>query len=167
MEADGTGKYAGATGGHDPPDQAVCAGNGYVVEGVNLAWQFFKVGTQAHSAQAATPGIPLAQLFQTPVATVGSSLTGNVVGGTFLSDPGCYYDAPTQRWFLISLEIDETVCGLPYGGRAHNLVPVTKTSNPVGDYWLYLIDINDDRLIGTPTHPTCPCLAATPLLGAA
>jgi len=183
MEHAGTGNYAGVNGGLEPPDQALCAGNGYVVEGVNLAFQFFKVGTQSHAAQAqaATPVIPMAQFFQTALPTVstpavtvpalGTPFDGiglnpvPVVGGTFLSDPRCYFDGPTQRWFLISLEVDENASGLPYG-RAHNIVAVSKTSNPVGDYWLYSFDISDDGQMGTPIHPTCPCLGDQPLLGA-
>src|SRR5258708_1852220 len=183
MEKAGTGNYAGVNGGLEPPDQALCAGNGYVVEGVNLAFQFFKVGTQSHAAQAqaASPVIPMAQFFQTalpkvstPAVTVpalGTPFDGiglnpvPVVGGTFLSDPRCYYDGPTQRWFLISLEVDENASGLPYGS-AHNIVAASKTSNPVGDYWLDSFDITDDGQMSTPIHPTCPCLGDQPLLGA-
>src|SRR5258708_8706288 len=183
MEKAGTGKYAGVNGGLEPPDQALCAGNGYVVEGVNLAFQFFKVGSQARAAQsnAVSPVIPMAQFFQAALSTVatpsvtvpalGTPFDGiglnpvPVVGGTFLSDPRCYYDGPTQRWFLISLEVAENASALPYG-RAHNIVAVGKTSNPRGDYWPSSFAITNPSTESRrlPTH--APGLGDQPLLGA-
>jgi hypothetical protein len=115
----------------------------------------------------------LAQFFQAalptklPAITVPGVVTINplaVSGGSFLSDPRCYYDAPTKRWFLISLEIDTITTGV--FGRAHNLVAVSKTSDPTGDFWLYSFDVTDDGTNGTPLHLTCPCLGDQPLLGA-
>ena len=156
MEAAGTGKYTKVNGGLEPPDQALCTGNGYVVEGVNLAWQFYD-----RSGRALSPVVPLAQFYKVPLPT---TIVAAGVGGDFLSDPKCYYDAATQRFFLTTLEIDTTATGV--FGRAHNFVAVSKTSNPIGEYFLYSFDITDDGLNGTPLHLTCPCLGDQPLLGA-
>src|SRR5437879_524 len=41
QESAGTGKYAATGGGLEPPDQALCVGNGYVLEGVNQAFQIY------------------------------------------------------------------------------------------------------------------------------
>jgi hypothetical protein len=152
QESAGTGKYAGTGGGLEPPDQALCVGNGYVVEGVNQAFQIFNT----RGVSLSKP-ILLAQFFgELPNQQIGPS--------SFLSDPRCLYDAATKRFFATTLEVD-TVSGGVFR-RAHNLIAVSKTSNPMKDWYVYRFDVNDDGLMGTPFHATCPCFGDQPLIGA-
>jgi hypothetical protein len=151
QEKAGTGKYANTQGGLEPPDQALCVGHGVVIEGVNLAFRYFS----QTGAPLGAP-IPVAQLFNLSP----QGLTGSV----FVSDPRCIYDAATQRFFLLTLEIDEPVVGV--FSRAHNYLAVSKTSDPRDGFNIFSFDVTDDGLNGTPLHLTCPCLGDQPLLGA-
>jgi len=73
----------------EPPDQGLCAGNGFVLEAVNSAYRIYN--------------------------TSGSSLVGpfnvndifNVGGEEFTSDPRCYFDPTTSHWFVIILFIND------------------------------------------------------------
>src|SRR5215469_13828352 len=70
-------------GGFDlePPDQGLCAGGGYVMEFINNALAIYdKNGNQL-------------------VAPIGSADAFKQPTTDFFSDPRCYYDAPTKRWF--------------------------------------------------------------------
>ncbi|MHB8512005.1 MAG: hypothetical protein ACYDCC_07455 [Actinomycetota bacterium] len=151
QERSGTGNYAGTGQGLEPPDQALCVGDGYVIEGVNQAFQMF-----SNRSVPLTPAIPLAQFFgQLPNATGGPT--------SFLSDPKCVYDARTKRFFATSLEIDEANVGV--FTRAHNLIAVSESPDPTKNWRVYSIDVTDDGQMGTPLHPTCPCLGDQPLIG--
>jgi len=152
QETAGTGAYAGTGGGLEPPDQALCVGNGFVMEGVNQAWQIFST-----RGKVLTKPVLLAQFFHTlPNALVGQT--------SFLSDPKCLYDAPTKRFFATVLEIDEASTGA--FTRAHNYIAVSKSSDPTKSWYVYNFDVTDDGQMGTPFHATCPCLGDQPLIGA-
>ncbi|MGZ4145012.1 MAG: hypothetical protein ACXVPP_07645, partial [Actinomycetota bacterium] len=152
QETAGTGDYAGTGGGLEPPDQALCVGSGFVMEGVNQAWQIYST-----KDTALTKPILLAQFFH----TLPNALAGQT---SFLSDPKCIYDAATKRFFATVLEIDEASTGV--FTRSHNYIAVSKTSNPTKDWWVYNFDVTDDGQMGTPFHATCPCLGDQPLIGA-
>jgi hypothetical protein len=136
----------------EPPDQGLCAGGGYVVEAVNDVFKVYDT-----SGNALTPTIDLNTFFGLPAAIDRS--TG--VRGPFLSDPKCYWDTDTQRWFLTILEEDAAP-----GVRAHTLIAVSATSDPTGTWKRYSIDATDDGQNGTPSHPNCPCFGDQPLIGA-
>jgi hypothetical protein len=136
----------------EPPDQGLCAGGGFVVEPVNDVLMIYDTS----GAQQLPNPVDLNTFFGLPAAIDRS--TG--VSGPFLSDPKCYYDTDTQRWFLTELEEDAT------GVRAHTLIAVSKTSDPTGDWNRYSIDATDDGQNGTPSHPNCPCFGDQPLIGA-
>ncbi len=66
----------------EPPDQGLCAGNGDVADFINNAFAVYDTnGVQLLNT------VPSYALFKQPSTA-------------FLSDPRCYYDASTQRWFL-------------------------------------------------------------------
>jgi hypothetical protein len=70
----------------------------------------------------------------------------------FLTDPRCYYDPPTQRWFLTITDAD-----IP----SSLLLAVSQTSDPTSSYNLYAFDTTNDGFLGT-----CPCFGDQPLIGA-
>jgi hypothetical protein len=125
----------------EPPDQALAVANGFVFEGVNLAFAIYD-------------------------STTGARLTGPISSKTFflqpsnafLSDPKAYYDADTNRWYVTMLEI--------LGSRSFVLIAVSQTSNPQLGWLIVKLDTTDDGSNGTQLHPNCPCLGDQPLLGA-
>jgi hypothetical protein len=135
----------------EPPDQGLCAGNGSVVEPVNDVLKIYDT-----SGGAKTATVDLNSFFGLD-AQIDRS-TG--VAGPFLSDPKCYYDTDTQRWFLTELEEDAA------GVRAHTLIAVSTSSDPTATWDRFSIDATDDGLNGTPSHPNCPCFGDQPLIGA-
>lgn len=154
MEHAGNGDYADSNGGLEPPDQALCVGNGFVMEGVNQAWQIFKT-----TGEPATNPVTLTEFFGLPV-------NGTVVDGAFVSDPRCVYDPDSRRFIAVILEADTSnfATTLPFL-RAHNYYAVSDTSDPTGHWSIYSMDVTDDGALGTPAHTSCPCIGDQPLLG--
>jgi hypothetical protein len=154
MEGAGTGQYAGTQFGLEPPDQALCVGNGYVMEGVNTAWRIY-----SQSGAPLIPAVPLTQFFKITPA-------GGATGASFVSDPRCEYDPQSGRFFALMLEADEASGGtqIPFT-RSHSYFAVSKTGDPTGDWWIYSIDVTDDGQQGTPMHSSCPCIDDQPLMG--
>jgi len=116
----------------EPPDQGLCTDGNSVVEAINLAL----VVHGPHGGVKAGP-VGLNSFFGTSAS---------------LSDPRCYYDPPTQRWFVSITEI---------GDPSAVLVAVSVDSDPTGSYYLYSIDTTNDGVLGA-----CPCFGDQPLLGA-
>ena len=135
----------------EPPDQGLCTGGGVIVEAVNDVMSVY----QPNGSR--TPVVDMNTFFHLPPAI--NRTTG--VRGDFLSDPKCYFDTDTQRFFLTVLQEDPAP-----SVRAHTLIAVSKTSDPTGDWYLYSLDATDDGLNGTPAHPNCPCFGDQPLIGA-
>src|SRR5579859_1592351 len=146
-----------ASGGNafslEPPDQGLCVGGDFVVESVNDVIAVYR--TSDHAMVSGPTA--LNAFFGLPFAI--NRTTG--ARGPFLSDPKCYFDASTNRWFLTILEIDAAP-----SVRTHTLIAVTQTSNPNGVWSFFSIDATDDGNNGTPSHANCPCLGDQPLIGA-
>jgi hypothetical protein len=134
---------AQTNGGFDlePPDQGLCAGNGYVMEFINNALAIYdKNGNQL-------------------VAPIGSADAFLQPTTSFFSDPRCYYDAPTRRWFYQEF----TVGGTTASGKVIPSVQyeaVSNTPDPTGSYSIYSWDTTDAG------GPHCPCFGDYDNLGA-
>jgi hypothetical protein len=127
-----------------PPDQGLCVGNGFVVEPINLVLTAYnKTGAQ----------------LTTPVSI--NAFFGADPSVTFLSDPRCYYDRPTQRWFMSVTNVVNSSTN-----RSNLYLAVSQTSDPTQAFTIYSIDTTDDGVNGTPNNPNCPCFGDQPLLGA-
>lgn len=131
-----------------PPDQGLCAGNGYVMEAINSVLAVYDTaGNPVTVPESVYP------FFQTAPAP------------NFLADPRCYYDSATQRWFVSMTNVLNGITG-----RSNLALAVSKTSNPAGEYYVYSIDTTEDGFDGTPSNPSCstalPCFGDQPLLGA-
>jgi len=121
----------------EPPDQALAVGNGYVLEGVNLAFAVYDAG----SGVQLTPAVGLNAFFH---------LAPNV----YTSDPKAIYDAQTGHWFVSTLAIS------PSGTQGGVVIAVSQTSDPTGGYNVYELDVTDAGVSG------CPCFGDQPLIGA-
>jgi hypothetical protein len=92
-----------------------------------------------------------------------------------VTDPSCYFDQATQRWFQAVLTLDRVGTTSPLAGTNHLDLAVSKTSNPLGAWTIYRLPAQDDGSQGTPDHH-CPlhndgtghgpCLGDYPHIGA-
>jgi hypothetical protein len=119
----------------EPPDQGLCAGNGFVLEPVNSAYRIFR--------------------------TNGTSIRGpfnindlfNVGGKEFTSDPRCWFDRATTTWFAVILFLNDT------GTVGTVLVAVRHAKDPLGLFNEYSFDATDLGGRG------CPCFGDQPRIG--
>jgi hypothetical protein len=140
-----------------PPDQALCVGNGFVLESINTALRAYHTdGSPASGVIAINPFFNLAS----------EIIRSNPpVFGDFTSDPKCYYDAPTGHWFVTILQADVDPATGNFTGPTHVEIAVSQTNDPTGHWNLFSIDTTDGDG-SLPGHPNCPCLGDQPLIGA-
>src|SRR5256714_2138767 len=136
----------------EPPDQGMCAGNGYVLEAVNDVLNVFDATTGAsvlpdNTATNIVAGFPrnvnhavdLNSFYGYPPAINRS--TG--VRGQFVTDPSCIYDAATQRFFVVVLTLNTNPNG-SFTLVNHLDIAVSQTSNPTGGWNIYHTDVTND-----------------------
>src|ERR671939_221647 len=158
----------------EPPDQAMCAGNGYVVEAVNdvLNVTTRPAGASALPENTATNivgGFPrnvnhavdLNSFYGYPPAINRS--TG--IRGQFVTDPTCIYDAQTQRFFLVVLTLEVVPTTGAFTTVNHLDLAVSATSNPTGSWNIYRIDVTNDGTNTGGANPG-PFLGDYPHIGA-
>ena len=136
----------------EPPDQGLCVGSGHVVESVNTVLRVYST-----SGAAVSDVVDLNSFFGLPAEI--DRATG--VAGPFLSDPKCYFDTDTGRFFLTVLEMDAAPSTSTY-----TLVAASQTADPTGAWNIFWLNTTNDGTGGTPTHVDCPCLGDQPLIGA-
>ena len=142
----------------EPPDQGLCTNGSVVMENVNTAVQVY---TATGSPLLAQPVAESQFFLFPPELTRPSPLAGGGPPfGPFVSDPKCYYDTDTGRWFHTILEIDTDPATGGFTNHAAEEVAVSATSDPAGDWYLYEFDATDND------HPNCPCFGDQPLIGA-
>ncbi len=133
----------------EPPDQAICAGNGWVVEANNLVIKVYKPNLSAYSSD-----MVLEHFF-------GDLMAFGAEGGdsTVQGDPRCYWDPDTQHWFVTQLYLDTT------NPSSRLEIMVSNTPDPNGVWNKYTLDTTNGTG-STAGHPGCPCLGDQPVLGA-
>ena len=121
----------------EPPDQGLCEGNGFVLEAVNSAYTVYT------TAGAVVVGpYNVNDLF-------------NEGGYEFTSDPRCFYDASSNRWFTLILFINSA------GTASHFDVGVSTSGDPSKFFNFYQVDTSD----ASNTANGCPCFGDQPLFG--
>ena len=153
----GTGSYANSQFDVTPPDQGLCVGSGFVVEPINVAVRVYST-----SGTPLTAAVPLNQFAN----TTPESVNGGPPFGEFLSDPKCYYDPDTARWFMSFLGIALVPSTGAFGNSAEQYIAVSQSSDPTATWTIYKFPTTDDGTAGTPSDPGCPCFGDQPLLGA-
>lgn len=143
----------------EPPDQGLCAGNGYVFESVNDVLRVFDV-----NGNPFTGVIDLNTFYGYPAAI--NRTTGAY--GPEITDPSCYFDTDTQRWFQIVLTLDRVGTSSTLSGKNHIDIAVTTTPSPLGPWIVYHLPVQNDGTDGTPNHGCAlgPCLGDYPHIGA-
>jgi hypothetical protein len=154
----------------EPPDQGLCVGNGFVMETVNDVLNVYSTSgtsllgvTDLNTFYGYAPAI---------IRPAGQPR------GPFVTDPSCYFDVATQRWFHVALTL-EVKASAPHAGAFlgpnHLDIAVSKTSSPLGAWTIYRTPVQDDGSEGTPNHHCTlngpgtgfgPCIGDYPHIGA-
>ena len=136
----------------EPPDQAMCAGNGYVVEAVNDVLNVYD--TAGSSVLPDNTSTNIVAGFPTNVnhavdlnsfygyAPAINRSTG--VRGPFVTDPTCVYDAQTQRFFLVVLTLEVNPANGAFTHQNHLDLAVSQTADPTGGWNIYRVDVTND-----------------------
>jgi hypothetical protein len=137
----------------EPPDQALCVGNGFVVEATN---DVFKVLTTA--GVTLIHNLDLNTFYGYPAAI--NRTTG--VRGPSITDPTCMYDPDTRQFYLVVLTFDTVPTTGADTGRNHLDLAVTTNGDPTGTWNIYRIPTQNDGTEGTPDHG-CGAVAHPPV----
>src|SRR4051794_17247755 len=159
----------------EPPDQALCVGNGLVFEAVNNAVAVYDTSGNRLALDS------LNHFFGYPFEI---DRTTGLAGPKQTTDPTCLYDPQTQRFFLTILTYDADTAGNPVPAGTNTLdtavspagTPVPAGTNTLdtavspagtafGTWSITHIDATDDGTNGTPKHANCPCLGDYPHIG--
>jgi len=153
----GTGAYTNTQFSLEPPDQGLCVSGKFVLDTINTA-----LAVRTPSGTVLSGPTPINQFFGLAPEINRTTL----VYGDFTSDPKCYFDPATQRWFLTVLQADVDPATGNFTGPTHVLIAVSSTADPTGTWRTFALDTTNDGTDGTPTHANCPCLGDQPLIGA-
>ena len=156
----------------EPPDQALCVGNGYIVEAVNDVMNVFNTAGDSvlpdNTSTNIVAGFPRnvnhavdLNSFYGYAPAINRS-TG--VRGPFVTDPTCYYDAATQRFYMVVLTLNTNPNG-SFTLVNHLDVAVSQTANPTGLWNIYRVDVTNDGTNAGGVN-ACPCLGDYPHIGA-
>ena len=138
----------------EPPDQGLCAGNGFVFETVNQVIQIYDhsgtpllYGSPFFSGSPAV-GLALNEFYGFPPSL--DFTTG--VFGPFSGDVSCYYDQATQRWFHLMFSIEQDPAFGFFTGNIALELAVSASSDPLGAWNFYEIPAQNNGTQGTPDH---------------
>ena len=149
----------------EPPDQGLCAGNGFIVEALNDVVQVYNTsGTPLLNGGQA---VDLNTFYGYAPAIVR---TGPNAGqrGPSITDPSCLYDAQTNRFYLVVLTLDHVGTTAALTGTNHLDIAVSDTGNPMGSWTIYKLPVQNNGTDGTPNHQCGSgfCLGDYPHIGA-
>ena len=156
----------------EPPDQGMCVGNGYVVEAVNDVMNVFNFSGSSVLSDNTSTNIVAGSPRNVNHAVDLNSFYGyapainrtTLVRAQFVTDPSCYYDAQTQRFYLVALTL-ETFPNGAFTHVNHLDVAVSQSSNPASMWNIYRVDVTNDGTNAGGSNP-CPCLGDYPHIGA-
>jgi hypothetical protein len=153
-----------------PPDQGLCVGNGFVVESTNVVLRIYDTAGTPLSGV-----IALNTFYGYPPAI---DRTKNPLQfGPSITDPICYFDPDTQRWFHVVLTLDRlNPFTQTLAGTNHLDIAVSTTADPRDPWVVYRLPVQNDGTQGTPDHGCIarvngqnvhgPCLGDYPHIGA-
>ncbi|GAA2157775.1 hypothetical protein FHX52_2545 [Humibacillus xanthopallidus] len=156
----------------EPPDQALCVGNGHVLEAVNDVLNVYDTSGASvlpdNTATNIVSGSPrnvdhavdLNSFFGYAPAINRS--TG--VRAQFVTDPVCLFDAATQRFFVGVLTLETRPNG-SFTTVNHIDMAVSQSANPAGSWNIYRLDVTNDGTNTGGANPG-PYLGDYPHIGA-
>jgi hypothetical protein len=149
----------------EPPDQGLCAGNGFMLEAVNDVLQVYDHAGNAllNRGQA----VDLNTFYGYPPAIVR---TGPHAGerGPSITDPSCIYDQAIGRFVLVVLTLDHVGLTASLNGKNHLDIAVSDTSDPMSSWTIFKLPVQNNGTQGTPDHHCNNgfCLGDYPHIGA-
>ena len=149
----------------EPPDQGICAGNGYVLESVNDVLQVYDTaGTPLLNAGQA---VDLNTFYGYAPAIVRSGPNAGQRGPS-ITDPSCLYDRAIGRFIQVALTLDHVGTSASLSGNNHLDIAVSNTGNPLGSWTIYKLPVQNNGTQGTPNHHCNRgfCLGDYPHIGA-
>jgi hypothetical protein len=162
----------------EPPDQALCVGNGYELEATNDVLNVFNASGQSvlpdntatnivsRFPRNVNHAVDLNSFYGYSAAVNRSIAPGNPGRfGQFVTDPSCLYDAATQRFFVVVLTLEVNSTTGAFTTVNHLDIAVSQTANPTGGWNIYRVDVTNDGSPGNTGGP-CPCLGDYPHVGA-
>jgi len=157
----------------EPPDQALCVGNGYVLEAVNDVLNIFNTSGQSVLPDNTSTNIVAGFPRNVNHAVDLNSFYGynpainrtTGIRGQFVTDPTCIYDAATQRFFVVVLTLEVVPTTGAFTTVNHLDLAVSATSNPTGTWNIYRIDVTNDGTDTGGENPG-PFLGDYPHIGA-
>jgi hypothetical protein len=157
----------------EPPDQGMCAGNGYVVEAVNDVLNVFNTSGQSvlpdNTATNIVGGFPRNVNHAVDLnsflgyAPAINRTTG--IRGPEVTDPSCIYDAQSQRFYVLALTLEVVPTTGAFTHVNHLDLAVSQTANPTGAWNIYRIDVTNDGTNTGGVNPG-PYLGDYPHIGA-
>jgi hypothetical protein len=143
----------------EPPDQGLCAGNGFVVEAVNDVLRVYNTdGSPATGVRDLNSFYGYAAAINRATGARGPSVT----------DPSCIFDASVQRFFLVVLTLDHVGTTARLSGTNHLDIAVSDSSDPTGTWSILRLPVQNNGTDGTPDHHCTNgfCLGDYPHIGA-
>jgi hypothetical protein len=143
----------------EPPDQGLCAGNGFILESTNDVLRVFD-----DTGAPLTGVVDLNTFYGYPAQF--DRTTG--LQGPFVTDPSCVFDADVQRWFHAVLTLDVDPATGAFLGSNHIDIAVSTSADPRGSWIVRKLPVQDDGTEGTPNHGCSlgPCIGDFPHIGA-
>lgn len=148
----------------EPPDQALCVGNGFVIEAVNSVLSVY-----ATSGGPLTGAVALNPFFG--YAPAIDRTTGQY--GADVIDPICHYDPDNNRFIVAITTLHRVGTTSEFSGKNTIDVAVSNTGDPLGSWTIYSIPAQNDGTDGTPDHGCTldgtapgPCYQDYPHIGA-
>jgi len=126
----------------EPPDQGLCAGNGFKMEIINDVMTIWRPDGSNTGVEDLNSFLHYAAQFDRTTGLVGQ----------FVTDPSCYYDTATGRWFADVLTIEVFPTTGDFTGENHLDLAVSDTNDPTGTWKIFKIEVQDDGHFGTPNH---------------
>jgi hypothetical protein len=129
----------------EPPDQALCVGNGYTVESTNSV-------LRVYSSADGSPLTPVQDLNTFFGYAAQFNRTTGFVGDDVI-DPVCLYDPENHRFVvaITTLHTDPSGSGA-YTGKNTIDIAVSNTGDPTGAWTIYYTPAQNDGTDGTPDH---------------
>lgn len=144
LDSEVTNTVGSFVGEFEPPDQGLCAGNGFVLEPVNSAYRVYRTNGQSILGPI---NVNLPPLFHRGPLD-------------FTSDPRCYFDASTNTWFATILFIATKPNG-SFSNSSTIDISVNPSGDPTTNWTTYSIDTTDGH-----NHAMgCPCFGDQPRFG--
>jgi hypothetical protein len=146
----------------EPPDQALCAGNGFLFEAVNDVAQVYNTsGTALLNGGVA---VDLNTFFGYAAAI--NRATG--ARGPTVTDPTCIFDRASNRFFFVVLTLDHVGTTATLSGSNHLDLAVSNSGDPTAGFTIFRLPVQNNGTDGTPNHHCTnnACLGDFPHIGA-